>query len=111
MYRTKDGWIFIMCNKEKFWGVLCDTIGRPEWSDAPRFRTFKDRLAHRALTPEYLDSPLSKKTTADCLATFPGKVRAAPTLDVEQALASGRRWCRERVGQYGVCSGAREPVK
>src|SRR3546814_7115038 len=22
MYRTKDGWIFIMCNKEKFWGVL-----------------------------------------------------------------------------------------
>src|SRR3546814_9541777 len=86
MYRTKDGWIFIMCNKEKFWGVLCDTIGRPEWSDDPRFRTFKDRLAHRDLIQEYLDSALSKKTTADWLATFAGKVPAAPILDVETAL-------------------------
>jgi crotonobetainyl-CoA:carnitine CoA-transferase CaiB-like acyl-CoA transferase len=23
LYKTKDGWIFIMCNKEKFWPILC----------------------------------------------------------------------------------------
>src|SRR6185369_7174311 len=22
LYRTQDGWLFVMCNKEKFWGVL-----------------------------------------------------------------------------------------
>src|SRR3546814_9998730 len=40
----------------------------------------------RDLIQEYLDSALSKKTTADWLATFAGKVPAAPILDVEQAL-------------------------
>jgi crotonobetainyl-CoA:carnitine CoA-transferase CaiB-like acyl-CoA transferase len=28
LYRTGDGWIFIMCNKEKFWVALCDALGR-----------------------------------------------------------------------------------
>ena len=47
LYRTRDGFIFIMCNKEKFWPVLCERLGRPEWAADPRFRTFKDRLKHR----------------------------------------------------------------
>jgi len=29
MYRTQDGWIFLMCNKEKFWPALCNAIDRP----------------------------------------------------------------------------------
>ena len=29
LYRTEDGWIFIMCNKHKFWPVLCAKLGRP----------------------------------------------------------------------------------
>ena len=41
LYRTADGWIFIMCNKQKFWPVLCEKIGRPEWSDDPRFATLQ----------------------------------------------------------------------
>ena len=24
LYRTRDGWIFLMCNKEKFWPILCE---------------------------------------------------------------------------------------
>ncbi len=28
LYRTKDGFIFLMCNKEKFWPALCEAIGR-----------------------------------------------------------------------------------
>src|SRR3546814_5928490 len=31
LYRTADGWIFIMCNKEKFWPVLASAVGHPEW--------------------------------------------------------------------------------
>ena len=48
LYRTADGWIFIMCNKQKFWPVLCAKLGRPDWADDPRFATFKARLANRA---------------------------------------------------------------
>ena len=49
LYRTSDGFIFLMCNKEKFWPILCERLGRPEWAEDPRFRSFKDRLANRDL--------------------------------------------------------------
>ena len=44
LYRTHDGWIFIMCNKEKFWGTLAAAVDRPEWEHDPRFATFAARL-------------------------------------------------------------------
>ena len=85
-YKTKDGWIFIMCNKEKFWPILCNAIGHPEWGDDPRFRRFKDRLENRALIQDLLDEALSSKTTDEWLDTFAGQVPAAPIYDVKQAL-------------------------
>jgi crotonobetainyl-CoA:carnitine CoA-transferase CaiB-like acyl-CoA transferase len=48
LYRTADGWIFLMCNKDKFWPVLCGRIDRPAWATDPRYSTFKARLANRA---------------------------------------------------------------
>ena len=86
LYLTKDGSIFIMCNKEKFWPNLCRALGRPEWSDDPRFKTFAERLENRALIQEMLDEALSAKTTAEWLAIFSGDVPAAPILSVDEAL-------------------------
>lgn len=86
LYKTGDGWIFIMCNKEKFWPILCDAIDRPEWAGDPRFATFKDRLAHRDLIADMLDEVLSAKTTAQWLERFGGRVPAAPVNDLRQAL-------------------------
>jgi crotonobetainyl-CoA:carnitine CoA-transferase CaiB-like acyl-CoA transferase len=85
-YRTRDGWIYLMCNKEKFWGILCDKIGRPELAADSRFLTFRERLANRALITQLLDDALSAKSTAEWLAEFAGCVPAAPILDVKQAL-------------------------
>jgi succinate---hydroxymethylglutarate CoA-transferase len=86
LYLTKDGSIFIMCNKEKFWPNLCLAIERHEWSDDPRFKTFTERLENRALIQDLLDEVLSGKTTAEWLAIFSGDVPAAPVLSVEEAL-------------------------
>jgi len=86
LYKTKDGWVYLMCNKEKFWPALCTAIGRDEWSDDPRFRTFKERLENRALIQDLLDEELSAKTTAEWLEIFAGSVPAAPIYDVQQAL-------------------------
>jgi len=86
LYRTRDGWIYLMCNKEKFWPALCHALGRPEWAADPRFRTFADRLANRALVNEQVESELIKRTTGEWLVTFGGGVPAAPVLDVAQAL-------------------------
>ena len=88
LYRTQDGWIFIMCNKEKFWGVLAQCIDRPEWADDPRYRTFRDRLANRQALTQALDAVLSTATTDSWMQRFAGKVPAAPVYDVAQALDS-----------------------
>jgi crotonobetainyl-CoA:carnitine CoA-transferase CaiB-like acyl-CoA transferase len=85
-YRTRDGWIYLMCNKEKFWAVLCRKIGRPEWIDDVRFRRFPDRLKHRALLTELIDEALRERTTVEWLTEFAGSVPAAPIYDVTQAL-------------------------
>ena len=86
LYRTKDGWIFLMCNKEKFWPILAEKLGHPEWADDPRFRTFKDRLANRDLVTEILDAALMQKTTDEWTKILGGAVPAAPVYDVAQAL-------------------------
>lgn len=86
MYRTQDGWMFIMCNKEKFWGILARLIDRPEWADDPRYCNFKARLAHRDRLTEELDAVLSTRTTAQWLQHFAGQVPAAPVNDIGQAL-------------------------
>ncbi len=86
LYTTRDGWIFLMCNKEKFWPILAEAIGRPELGSDPRFVNFKARLQHRALIQEILDEALSARTTAEWLEAFKGTVPAAPVLDVKQAL-------------------------
>ena len=84
--KTKDGWIFLMCNKEKFWPILCDMIGHPEWGADERYATFKERLEHRAEITKILDGALSTRTTAEWLDLFAGQVPSAPILDIKQAL-------------------------
>ncbi|BBK44591.1 CoA transferase [Allostella vacuolata] len=86
LYRTGDGWIYLMCNKEKFWGALCRAIGRPEWIEDERFRRFPDRRRNREVIEEMLDQALSARTTAEWMAAFAGKVPAAPVHDIAQAL-------------------------
>jgi len=96
LYRTKDGWIFIMCNKEKFWGILAQALGKPEWATDPEFATFKARLKNRDRLTQMLDAALSARTTDEWIGRFAGKVPASPVYDVKQALESA--WVAERGG-------------
>lgn len=99
LYRTADGWIFIMCNKQKFWPVLCARLDRPDWAEDKRFATFPARLANRAVLTELLDAALASRSTAAWLAHFAGAVPAAPVHDIARALTSSfvieedRVWC------------------
>lgn len=86
LYTSKDGWIYIMCNKEKFWPALCRALGRDEWAEDSRFATFKDRLENREVIQELLDEALAAKTTAEWLELFAGDVPASPINDIAAAL-------------------------
>lgn len=88
LYKTQDGWIFLMCNKEKFFGVLAECVGKPEWAQAPHYRTFKDRLSNRDQLTADLDAVLQTRTTQAWMEIFAGKVPAAPVYNVQQALDS-----------------------
>jgi crotonobetainyl-CoA:carnitine CoA-transferase CaiB-like acyl-CoA transferase len=100
LYTTRDGWLFVMCNKEKFWGVLAERLGHPEWRDDPRLRDFAARLAHRALVQELLDAAFAQHTTAHWLAQLRGHVPVAPVFDVAEALESEFVAARSDVVDY-----------
>ena len=97
LYKTADGWLFIMCNKEKFWSVLCHKLNHPEWLDDPRFASFKTRLQHRDLITAMLDEALSRHPTDEWMRRFAGHVPAAPLLDIRQALDNPFVRNRDRV--------------
>jgi len=86
LYRTQDGWIFVMCNKEKFWGLLVSELEHPEWATDPAYATFPERLKRRDEITLMLDAAFSLDTTAAWLAKLNGKVPVAPVNDVAQAL-------------------------
>lgn len=96
LYRTADGWIFVMCNKEKFWPLLCNALGREEWVMDERFRTFKDRLRHRDTLTELLDAAFMAAPTGNWIEKLSGSVPVAPVLDVAAALENP--FLRERGG-------------
>lgn len=86
LFRTADGWIFIMANKEKFFPALCERLGRSELATDPRFRTFNDRLANREALSDLLDAAFMQRPTADWLPMLAGVVPAAPVTDIHTAL-------------------------
>ena len=94
LYKTADGWIYLMFNKESFWPTLCKYIEREELGKDERFLNFKLRQENRDLITEILDKELSRKNTNEWLEIFAGNVPAAPILDVKSSLEN--RFVKER---------------
>ncbi len=116
LYKTKDGWIFIMCQKEKFWRTLCEALGRPDWMVDPDFATFTARLKNRPRVNAALDEAFSAKTTDEWIKEIAGHVPAAPVYDVAQALDSDFAHEQERVVEFhhpdhGAIKGIASPVR
>ena len=86
LYRTKDGWLFVMCNKEKFWALLAAELGHPEWATDERYATFAARLKRRDEVTALLDAEFSRAPTAAWLEKLSGKLPVAPVNDIAEAL-------------------------
>ena len=86
LYKTKDGWIFLMCNKESFWPILCKKIGRDDLIKESKFVDFSSRQKNRDEITKILDAELMKKNTAEWLEVFGGIVPAAPILNLKESL-------------------------
>lgn len=107
--RTSDGWMFVMCNKEKFWRIFADLIGKPDWAHDARFRDFRARLANRDELTEEIDAALSARTTDEWMQLLAGKVPVAPVYNVAQALDNP--YVREREMVVDVAHPARGKIQ
>ncbi len=88
LFTTADGWIYLMCNKEKFWQALCERIGRPDLLVRPEFTGYPQRLLNRDLLTQELDAILVQHTTTHWMTVMGGAVPAAPVRSVAEALRS-----------------------
>jgi crotonobetainyl-CoA:carnitine CoA-transferase CaiB-like acyl-CoA transferase len=86
MFRSADGWMFIMCQLPKFWNILIDKIRRAELGTDSRFTTEVDRLANRTELTAILDGIFVEKPTAHWQALLEGFVPVAPVYELDQAL-------------------------
>jgi crotonobetainyl-CoA:carnitine CoA-transferase CaiB-like acyl-CoA transferase len=85
-FPTADGWVFIMCMTDKFWGELVKAIGRPELTSDPRFATQASRQADRDALTAIIDHELGQQRTEHWLKKLNGVLPIAPVLDLAQAL-------------------------
>jgi len=86
LFRTRDGWIFVMCMTQKFWHELMRILAAPEVADDPRFATPELRRQHRDELTPLLDVVFERDTTANWLPQLQGALPAAPVYDMPQAL-------------------------
>jgi crotonobetainyl-CoA:carnitine CoA-transferase CaiB-like acyl-CoA transferase len=96
-FRTRDGWLVVMCMKEKFWARLVERLERPDLGADPRFAGFADRLAHRDVLVPVLKAEFERRTTAEWLARLRGQVPVAPVYSVEEALEDEQVRARDMV--------------
>lgn len=86
MFRSADGWMFVMAQLPKFWSILVDAIGRGDLKDDPRFRSPADRLANRDALTQVLDAVFETQPTQHWVDLLSGKVPVAPVHDLASAM-------------------------
>ena len=82
---TADGWLVVMCAKEKFYQNLVRILGAPDLAEDRRFRTSADRMENREILVPLLKDLTRRETTATWLNRLKGEVPCAPVNSVEEA--------------------------
>lgn len=82
---TKDGWLVVMCAKEKFYQNLVRIFGAPELAEDPRFNSFAARLENRETLAPLLKDLSKKRTTEEWLEVLTGEVPCAPVNTMAEA--------------------------
>jgi crotonobetainyl-CoA:carnitine CoA-transferase CaiB-like acyl-CoA transferase len=86
LFRTSDGWVFVMCMTDKFWQALLSELGRADLAANPDYATADARRHNRDRLTEVLDAEFGKATTKQWLQRLQGLLPVAPVYDIGQAL-------------------------
>jgi crotonobetainyl-CoA:carnitine CoA-transferase CaiB-like acyl-CoA transferase len=86
LFKTKDGWLMLMCQTPKFWELFCARVGREDLKADPRFATIPARRENLEALTETLDAVFVTRETQAWIELLGGHVPIAPVLDIGQAL-------------------------
>jgi crotonobetainyl-CoA:carnitine CoA-transferase CaiB-like acyl-CoA transferase len=100
-FPTSTAWLVVACAKEKFWRLLCASLGREDLLEDERFTTFARRDQHRdELLPE-LERAFRSQPAEHWIARLEEQgVPCAPVRDVESALADPHVAARDGLVEY-----------
>jgi crotonobetainyl-CoA:carnitine CoA-transferase CaiB-like acyl-CoA transferase len=115
-FATRDGWMLVMCMKEKFWQRLTDLIDRPDLARDPRYAGFPERLTNGAALLAELTPIFRTRPTAEWIALLRGQVPCAPINTVGEALADEQALHRDMLVEvehprYGTLREVGCPIK
>jgi crotonobetainyl-CoA:carnitine CoA-transferase CaiB-like acyl-CoA transferase len=100
-FEVKDGYVVVAAREEKFWGRLCDAIGRPDLKDDERTATNLARVANRAFTVAQLEEAFASRTKAEWVEIFDHyDIPAAPVNDFSEVFADPQVQSRGLVRTY-----------
>ncbi|EZH64740.1 CoA-transferase [Bacillaceae bacterium JMAK1] len=86
LFETKTGYIMIMCNKEKFFRILCEEIDAEHLARDTRYQDFQSRFDHKETLITELERVFLTETTKTWLSRLQGKVPIAPVNSIQEAL-------------------------
>ena len=97
-FRVAYGWIVTMCQKEAWWPRFCQVLERPDLATDPRFRTLRDRLAHRDVLIPILEECFLQRTAAEWVeALHAAGIPAERINTVEEALKEPQVLARDMI--------------
>jgi crotonobetainyl-CoA:carnitine CoA-transferase CaiB-like acyl-CoA transferase len=88
LLQTADGYLVLAVGNDSQWSRLCQALGRPDWSQDPRFARNADRVEHRTELVPLLQELFRQRTTAQWQELLSqAQVPHSPVLDYAQLFA------------------------
>ena len=97
VFQTQDGYLLVLCFKEKFWRALTQALEAPQLASDPRYASFASRYEHRDTLIAELKKHFLTRTTGEWLARMAGKVPCSSVNSVEEALQEEQVLARKMV--------------
>ena len=116
-FETQDGWIVIVCAKQKFFERLCDVLGKPELASDERFANAGTRYTNRLALLEILDATMRTRPSEAWLTGLKAAgVPCGPINTVEEAFRDPQTAARDLIVEtehphFGTVRHVASPVR